>query len=81
MGMMKAKVGLAPLNFDDSEVWERVENIVNKDVPIVTPEAKITKMNKKLNKFILEKLEMYESTWKNERNFKHIDSPIPEGKL
>jgi hypothetical protein len=81
MGVMKAKVGLAPLNYDDNEVWERVNKLVNKDAPIVTPEAKIEKMNKKLNKFISEKLELYESTWKNERNFRHVDMPIPEGKL
>lgn len=81
MGMMKAKVGLAPLDFNDEEVWERVKKLVNKDAPIVTPEAKIEKMNKKLSKFIVEKLELYETKWKNERNFRHVDTPIPEDKL
>ncbi len=81
MGAWKARVGLAPLNFDDNEVWERVKKLVNKDEPIVMPESKIEKMNKKLSKFIPKQLKNYETTWKDERNFRHIDQPIPEGKL
>lgn len=78
MGMMKAHVGLAPLDFNDNEVWERVKKLVTKKPPVVTPEAKIEKMNKKLEKFIDEKLQMYETTWKNEKNFRHVDTPIPD---
>lgn len=81
MGAMKARVGLAPLDFNDNEVWERVKKLVNKEAPVVIPDEKIEKTNKKLSKFIEEKLEMYESTWKNERNFRHVDMPIPDDKL
>lgn len=82
MGAMKARVGLAPLNFEDEDVWARVKKLVNKDEPFVTPDAKIEKINDKLSKkFIPEQLERYENEWKGEKNFRHIDQPIPEDKL
>ena len=36
-----------------------------------------------IEEFIVEKLEMYNSTWKNERTIKHLssDMAIPEDKL
>jgi hypothetical protein len=82
MGAMKARVGLAPLDFSDNEVWERVKKLVNNDAPFVTPEKKIEKMNDKLGKkFIPEHLERYENEWKAEKNFRHVDQAIPEDKL
>ena len=80
MGAMKARVGLAPLDFSDNEVWERVKKLVNDDPPIV--DKKIDKVNDKLGKkFIPAQLERYENEWKDERNFRHVDQAIPEDKL
>lgn len=82
MGMMKAHVGLAPLDYSDNEVWERVKKLVNKKPPVVTPEKKIEKMNNKLGeKFIPAQLERYENEWKGEKNFRHVDQAIPDDKL
>ncbi|MCB2196168.1 MAG: DUF5121 domain-containing protein [Bacteroidetes bacterium] len=83
MGAWKARVGLTPLDISDTESWERVKKLVNKRPPTQTPQAKLDKMNKKLEKFIAEKLEMYETTWKNEHNYKHLsaDMAIPEEEL
>ena len=83
MGALKARVGLTPFDISDTETWERVHKLINKKPPTETPQDKIDKMNKKLEKFIVEKLEMYNSTWKNERTIKHLasDMAIPEDKL
>ena len=77
---MKAHVGLTPISADNAEELERAKDLINKKPPTIIPEAKIEKMNQKLSKFITEKLELYESTWKNEKNFKHLsaDMAIPE---
>lgn len=80
MGVMKAHVGLTPVTIDKVEDLSKAKALVNKEAPIVTPEDKIAKMNKKLGeKFIPKQLEMYESTWKAERNYKHLsaDMAIP----
>ena len=83
MGVMKAHVGLTPISTNNSEEFERAKSLINKKPPTITSEEKIAKMNKKLAKFITEKLEMYESTWKNEKNFKHLsaDMAIPDDQL
>ena len=83
MGIMKAHVGLTPIGVDNSEELERAKALINKKAETITPDDKIVKMNKKLAKFIVEKLEMYESTWKNEKNFKHLsaDMAIPDDQL
>ncbi|PLX14027.1 MAG: hypothetical protein C0597_10655 [Marinilabiliales bacterium] len=83
MGAWKARVGLTPLDINDTENWERVKKLISKKAPTVTPEKKIEKMNEKLATFISEKLEMYESTWKNEHNYKHLskEMAIPEEQL
>ncbi|HAN17148.1 MAG: hypothetical protein A2X13_08575 [Bacteroidetes bacterium GWC2_33_15] len=80
MGVMKAHVGLTPVSPDKTEDLNKAVALVNKEAPTVTPDEKIEKMNKKLEKFIPKQLEMYESTWKNERNYKHLsaDMAIPE---
>ncbi|MBU8893897.1 MAG: hypothetical protein KOO66_14040 [Bacteroidales bacterium] len=83
MGVMKAHVGLTPISVDNSEELERAKALINKKAETITPDDKIAKMNKKLAKFIVEKLELYESTWKNEKNFKHLsaDMAIPDDQL
>lgn len=83
MGAWKARVGLTPLSISDTETFERTKRLINKRPPVVTPESKIEKMNEKLAGFIEEKLEMYETTWKDEQSFKHLspDMAIPEDQL
>jgi len=83
MGAWKARVGLTPLSIDDTETFERAKELINKRPPVVTPENKIEKMNDKLADFIEEKLEMYETTWKNEQDYKHLspDMAIPKEQL
>lgn len=83
MGAWKARVGLTPLDISDAETWGRVKKLIEKRAPVEIPQAKMDKMNKKLEKFIVEKLEMYESTWKQERNFKHVsaDMAIPDDQM
>ena len=83
MGGWKARVGFNPITDKETELFERAKALVNKKDPIITPEEKIEKMNKKLDEFITEKLQQYEDEWKQEKNFKHIspDMAIPPEKL
>ncbi len=83
MGGWKAHVGLKPITADDTELFERAKKLIEKKDPVVTPQAKIDKMNKKLAEFIPKMLNRYENEWKNEHNFRHIspDMAIPEDKL
>jgi hypothetical protein len=77
MGVMKAHVGLTPVTIDKVEDVHKVKLLVAKKAASNTPEAKIEKMNKKLSeKFIPKQLEMYESTWKTERNYKHLSAEM-----
>jgi len=79
MGFWKAHVGLTPISVSDTESFDRSKELINKKEPIVTPEAKIEEMNKKLKDFIAEELKHYDEVTKHERNFKHIspDMAIP----
>ncbi len=83
MGAWKARVGLNPISVNDKDLFERAKELINKKKPVITPEAKIEKMNKKLKSFISEKLKMYDEVWKNEKNFKHIsaDMAIPPDEM
>ena len=80
MGVMKAHVGLTPVSVSNSEEFNKAKGLINKEAPTITPDEKIEKMNKKLEKFIPKQLDAYESTWKNEKNYKHLstDMAIPE---
>jgi len=83
MGAWKARVGLEPISANDKKLFERAKELINKKKPVVTSEAKIEAMNKKLKNFISEKLKMYNEVWKNEKNFKHIsaDMAIPPDEM
>jgi hypothetical protein len=72
MGAMKARVGLTPVTVDKVEDLHKVKLLVNKKTPTVTPVEKIEKMNKKLEKFIADKLNNYETKLKNEHSFNHV---------
>jgi hypothetical protein len=82
MGAMKARVGCTPITASDDR-FARAKELINKEPPVVTPQAKIDEMNKKLAKFIVEKLDDYNNKWKNEKNFKQItpDMAIPESAM
>lgn len=79
MGAMKARVGLTPVTIDKVEDLHKVKMLVNEKAPTVTPNEKIEKMNKKLEKFIADKLNNYETKLKNEHSFNHVstDMAIP----
>ncbi|MGE0089607.1 MAG: hypothetical protein AB7S50_09075 [Bacteroidales bacterium] len=79
MGAMKARVGLTPVTIDKVEDLHKVKMLVNEKAPTVTPSEKIDKMNKKLEKFITDKLNMYETKWKTEHTYNNItpDMSIP----
>ncbi|PCH71696.1 MAG: hypothetical protein COC06_00155 [Bacteroidales bacterium] len=76
MGGWKPRVGFNPITAEDGEIFDRAANLIKKKRPIVTSEEKIKKMNIKLEKFIAEKLKMYNDVWKAEKNFKHISSDM-----
>lgn len=82
MGAMKARVGATPID-ESSEVFARAKELVNSKPPETTPLDKIDNMNVKLKKFIEEKLTMYDTKWKNEKNFNRIspEMDIPEESL
>jgi len=83
MGGWKPRVGFNPITIDDGELLDRAVALINKKEAKITPDAKIKKMNIKLEKFIDEKLKMYDEKWKHEKNFKHIssDMAIPQNYL
>ena len=80
MGGWKPRVGFTPITAEDTEKFDRAVALINKKKAIVTPTAKINKMNNKLKKFINIKLQAYNNVWKNEKDFKHIsaDMAIPQ---
>jgi hypothetical protein len=84
MGAWKARIGLEPLT-EENEDFERVKELVNKQKPIITPEAKIKSTEKKLEKkgFVENIMERYENEWKYSKNTKIIsaDMIIPKEKL
>lgn len=84
MGAMKARVGLRSID-SNHETFARAKKLIDKKKPVVTSQEVIDKKTKKLNKrgFIAEKLKMYETEWKDSKNFKHIspEMAIPEEQL
>lgn len=80
MGGWKPRVGFNPITAEDGEIFDRAANLIKTKKPIVTSKEKIKAMNIKLEKFIAEKLKMYNDVWKAEKNFKRIssDMAIPE---
>ncbi len=72
MGVMKAHVGLTPVTPEKIEDLNKAKLLVTKKGPEITPDEKIEKMNKKLEKFIAKQLEAYETKGKIEHKFKHL---------
>jgi len=76
MGGWKAQVGLTPISINDTDSFEKTKKVILKKKPVVTSQSKIDEKNVKLETFINEKLDMYNSTWKNEKNYKHISAEM-----
>lgn len=76
MGGWKARVGLNPINENGGELYLRAKELIMKKEPVVTSKKTIDKRNAKLDKFIDDKLEKYESEWKDTQNFKHISPDL-----
>ncbi|HCW05840.1 MAG TPA: hypothetical protein DGG95_00550 [Cytophagales bacterium] len=79
MGLGKSRVGLTPLSASNVELINRVKELVKSEPPAYTPPEKVSEMNIKLRSFIDEKLNLYETTLKNQKVFKNIsaDMAIP----
>lgn len=81
MGFGKARVGFSVLDGKtgkEDKIRDRALQLIKDKAPIVTSEATKEKINIKLEKknFIPKKLEMYETVWKNEKNFKHLSKDM-----
>jgi len=76
MGAWKARVGFDTLTVNNKELFERAKKLINEKAPSVTSDEKIQEMNKKLEVFIAEKLQLYNDQWKLEKNFKRITSDM-----
>jgi hypothetical protein len=76
MGAWKARVGFDTLTVNNKELFERAKKLINEKAPSVTSDEKIQEMNKKLEGFIAEKLQLYNDQWKTEKNFKRITSDM-----
>jgi hypothetical protein len=81
-GAMKGRVIVAPITVKD-ESFIKVKELINTEKPVVITDEDIQKKNKKLEKFIAEKLKMYNEKWKNEKKIPHIssDMAIPEADM
>ncbi|HEY9113416.1 MAG TPA: hypothetical protein VIN10_01870 [Bacteroidales bacterium] len=75
-GFWKNHVGFTPISENDTELFKRAKKVILNEPPFVTPQAKIEKENKKLQKFIAEELEHYENETKNKYNFRHISADM-----
>jgi hypothetical protein len=73
MGWATVRVSAYPLGVKSTDELERVKKLVNSKPPVITPDEKVKEMNIKLAGFIKEKLTLYETEWKNTKNFPHID--------
>jgi hypothetical protein len=82
MGAMKARVGFTPVSYTDTEQFQDCRDLIVKNPPKITPEEDIEKTNLKLGKKISENLKSYETTLKNEKNFRQLTADMaipPEG--
>jgi len=75
-GFWKNHVGFTPISENDTELLERAKKVIMKEAPFITPQAKIDKENKKLEKFIAEELEHYEKETKDKYNFRKVSSDM-----
>ena len=76
MGIGKARVALRPITSANGEDFLRAKTLIKSEPPAITSQQKIDEMNVKLKDFIAEKLNMYNTTWKKEKDFKHISGEM-----
>jgi hypothetical protein len=79
MGAFVARVSLEPITAINSEEFLKIKAMVMKKAPVVTPQAKIDELNIRLKDFIAEKLNMYNTEWKQKYPYSKItpDMAIP----
>lgn len=71
MGIGTARVGLAPVAPTD-RLLLRARSLIEKKAPVSIPAERIASENQRLASFIREKLDRYESAWKNELEVRHL---------
>ncbi len=81
-GAWKARMETSPISATD-ERFENAKVFVNSEKPIETPQEKIDAMNKKLQKFITEQLNVYNTEIKDKKEVDKItaDMAIPAESL
>ncbi len=83
-GMMKMNVKLTPISSNDGTDLDEAIKLVNKKKPVITPQKKIDRINKKFaKKHIPKNLAYYEDKVSKGRRFSKIteDMAIAEGEL
>ena len=83
MGFWKGHVGFTPVHKDDTDLLEKVKDLVMSKPPVTISSEEIEKKNKKLKKFIAEELEHYQNVTKDKYDFHNIspDDYIPDNLL
>jgi hypothetical protein len=83
VGKKRLRVGFTPISINDIERFERNKKVVLSKPPVPQKPEVIEQKNLELSKMMEEKLQMYETQWKNEKNFRTltIDMAIPESEL
>jgi hypothetical protein len=78
-GFAKSNVGFTPVSYSEKERFDPCKEFILKKPPVSQSAAYLEKMKKKFKKTIDKNLELYETKWKNEKNFRHItqDMEIP----
>jgi len=80
MGFGSARVGLTPITSAKDKLFKKAKALINKKEAKTTSEDRINEENEKLKDFIAEKLEAYNTDWKQNKDFPHIsaDNAIAE---
>lgn len=79
MGAFRARVSLMPITTKSTKEFEKVKALVMKKKPVEMSQQKIDEMNIRLKDFIAEKLNMYNTEWKQKYPYSKItpDMAIP----
>ncbi len=75
MGVGIARVGLAPIGPGD-KLLLRARSLIQKKAPVTITPERIASENRRLASFIREKLDRYESAWKNELEVRHLSADM-----
>lgn len=83
MGVWTARVSLTPVTQKSDEDFARIKGLVMKKAPTKISEEKLAEKNLELKEFIAEKLNMYNTEWKQKYPYSKItpDMAIPAESL